>query len=151
MILYRITKCNYTDLSGLGAKLYGGRWNSEGRAMVYLTSSRSLGVLEALAHFSPTNLPDGYCLMTVKAPENVTEVPVETLPPNWHEYPNHNLTQQIGNRFLRDQQSLLLKVPSASVREEYNYLLNPLHPAAGNVKVLSNQPFYFDPRLTAHQ
>jgi RES domain-containing protein len=149
MILYRINKCIYADLSGLGAKLFGGRWNSEGRSMVYLTSSRSLGVLEALAHFSPTNLPDGYCIMTIDAPESITEITVESLPENWDEYPEQNSTRQIGNQFLQNKKSLLLKVPSAIVKEEYNFLLNPLHPEAASVKILSSQPFYFDSRLTA--
>ncbi|MGZ3756742.1 MAG: RES family NAD+ phosphorylase [Mucilaginibacter sp.] len=150
MILYRITKCMYTDLSGLGAKLYGGRWNSEGRPMVYLTSSRSLGMLEALAHFSPTNLPTDYCMMSIDVPENFMELPIKSLPKNWHEYPEQNSTKQIGNRFLQDKKYLLLKVPSAIVPDEYNYLLNPMHPEAATVKIISSQPFHFDPRLTAH-
>jgi RES domain-containing protein len=150
MILYRITKCMYTDLSGLGAKLYGGRWNSEGRPMVYLTSSRSLGMLEALAHFSPTNLPTDYCMMTIDVPENFTELVIKSLPKNWHEYPEQNSTKQIGNGFLQDKKYLLLRVPSAIVPDEYNYLLNPLHPEAASVKIISSQPFHFDPRLTAH-
>jgi RES domain-containing protein len=115
----------YTDLSGLGAKLYGGRWNSEGRPMVYLTSSRSLGMLEALAHFSPTNLPTDYCMMTIDVPENFTELVIKSLPKNWHEYPEQNSTKQIGNGFLQDKKYLLLRVPSAIVPDEYNYLLNP--------------------------
>ncbi|MDB5112176.1 MAG: hypothetical protein JWR67_3290 [Mucilaginibacter sp.] len=149
MILYRIVKCVYADLSGSGARLYGGRWNSEGRSMVYLASSRSLAILEALVHLSPTNFPDDYCIMTIEAPDNFTEVDIRTLPANWYEYPEQNFLKNIGNSFLQEKKHLLLKVPSAIVKEEYNYLLNPLHAEAAVVKVLSNQPFYFDQRLTA--
>ncbi|HEY0246163.1 MAG TPA: RES family NAD+ phosphorylase [Mucilaginibacter sp.] len=149
MILYRLTKCIYTDLSGLGARLYGGRWNSEGRSMVYLTSSRSLAVLEALVHLSPTNLPNDYCMMTIDVPDSITEIDLQLLPHNWHEYPEQNGLKQIGNNFIRENKYLLLKVPSAIVKEEYNYLMNPLHPQSATVKILSNQPFYFDQRLTA--
>jgi len=149
MILYRIVKCNYADLSGTGARLYGGRWNSEGRAMVYLTSSRSLGVLEALAHLSPTNLPGDYCMMTIKTPDNFFEVDIKSLPENWHDFPEPNSLKQIGNKFLQENKYLFLKVPSAIVEEEFNYLMNPMHPKAADVKILSTQPFHFDPRLAS--
>ena len=149
MILYRIVKCAYADLSGTGARLYGGRWNSEGRSAVYLTSSRSLAVLEALVHLSPTNLPNDFCIMTIDAPDNILEVTVKQLPKNWNEYPEHNSLKQIGNDFLIKQKHLLLKVPSAIVKEEFNYLLNPLHQNAGVVKIISTKPFTFDQRLTS--
>src|SRR6201986_3495365 len=131
MILYRIVKCAYADLSGTGARLYGGRWNSEGKPMVYLASSRSLAILEALAHLSPTNMPDDYCMIVVEAPDNIAEVDINTLPENWQEYPEQNILKQIGNVFLQKKEKLMLKVPSAIVKEEYNYLLNPLHEKAG--------------------
>ena len=148
MLLYRIVRSAYADLSGNGARLYGGRWNSEGRAVVYFASSRSLAVLEALAHLSPTNMPDDFCMMIVESPDNsVTALDIKTLPEHWQEYPEQNILKQIGNRFLAEKQYLLLKVPSAIVKEEYNYLLNPLHPAADKVKIVSKQPFSFDARL----
>ncbi len=149
MILYRIARRPYADLSGTGARLFGGRWNSEGKAMVYLTSSRSLAMLEALVHLSPTNVPDDFCIMTIEAPEDILEVPVKTLPPNWYEYPEPNNLKLIGNNFLAEKKHLLLKVPSAIVKEEFNYLLNPQHPDAGRVKILAIEPFMFDQRLTS--
>ena len=148
MILYRIAKRAYADLSGTGARLFGGRWNSEGRSMVYLTSSRSLAVLEALVHLSPTNLPIDFCIMTIDAPDNFAEIKVDQLPANWDEYPEPNSLKHIGNDFILKQKHLLLKVPSAIVKEEFNYLLNPLHPDASLVKIISITPFAFDQRLT---
>lgn len=148
MRLYRIVRSAYADLTGNGARLYGGRWNSEGRPVVYFASSRSLAVLEALAHLSPTNMPDDFCMMIVEAPDNsVTALDINTLPEHWQEYPEQNILKQIGNRFLAEKQHLLLKVPSAIVKEEYNYLLNPLHSSADKVKIIGKQPFSFDARL----
>jgi RES domain-containing protein len=148
MVLYRVVKYNYADLSGTGARLYGGRWNSEGRPMVYLASSRSLAVLEALAHLSPTNIPDDYCIMTIEAPDNFAALDIKTLPENWQDFPEQNSLKQIGNNFLKENNKLLFKVPSAIVKEEYNYLLNPLHTDADKVKIINKQPFSFDARLT---
>lgn len=118
MILYRITRSAYAnDLSGTGVRLYGGRWNSEGKPVVYLASSRSLAVLEALAHLTTTNLPNDFCLLTIEAPDSIFEIDTTTLPQNWQEYPEQNILKQIGNNFLQQGNHLLLKVPSALVNE----------------------------------
>ncbi|MDB5030284.1 RES family NAD+ phosphorylase, partial [Mucilaginibacter sp.] len=77
----------------------------------------------------------------------ISEVDINALPPNWHEYPEQNILKQIGNDFLRQNNKLLLKVPSALVNEEYNYLMNPLHNLAASVKVVIKKPFSFDERL----
>ena len=148
MVLYRLVNCLYADdLSGNGARLYGGRWNSEGKAMVYLASSRSLAVLEALAHLSPTNMPGEFCMLTIEAPDDFEEVDAATLPPDWQEYPEIEILKQTGNYFLKNKKNLLLKVPSALVNEEFNYLMNPLHPKADLVKIVSKKSFSFDERL----
>ena len=148
MLLYRVTSAKYADdLSGSGARLYGGRWNSEGKPMVYLASSRSLAVLETLAHFIPTNIPTESVMLTIEAPDDFLEIPENILPDNWNEYPEQHIVKQIGNSFLQRNEHLLLKVPSALVPEEFNYLLNPLHPKAGKVKIIKKAPFNFDARL----
>lgn len=148
MLLYRITRTAYADLSGNGARLYGGRWNSEGKPMVYFASSRSLAVLEALAHLSATNIPDDFCMMVIEVPDNsFVELEIDRLPKQWQEYPEPNNLKQIGNQFLMQGKKLLLKVPSVIIKEEHNYLLNPLHEDVGEVKILSKQPFNFDARL----
>jgi RES domain-containing protein len=148
MILYRITNAKYADdLSGNGARLYGGRWNTEGKPMVYLASSRSLAVLESLAHIVATNIPDDFVLLSIEAPGDFLEVPENVLPDNWNEYPEQHILKQIGNSFLQRNEHLLLKVPSALVPEEFNYLMNPLHPKAAKVKVINKAPFNFDERL----
>jgi len=151
MILYRITNSRYADdLSGSGARLYGGRWNSEGRAMVYLASSRSLAILESLAHLSPTNIPGDYVMLTIEVPDDFFSIDEKLLPGNWNEYPEPNILKQIGNSFLQKDEYLLLKVPSAIVPEEFNYLMNPMHLKAGKVKIISKVPFSFDERIVGH-
>jgi RES domain-containing protein len=137
MILYRIAKCNYVaDLSGTGARLYGGRWNSVGQSMVYLASNRSLAVLEVLVHLSPAIFPANFCLAEFDVPlANIITLMPDELPHNWQDI------------FLKQQKGLLLKVPSAIVPEEFNYLVNPLHPDASKIKLIKQQPFSFDERL----
>ncbi len=149
MVLYRIVKCNYADdLSGTGARLYGGRWNSEGKPAIYLASSRALAVLEVLVHLPPLMIPDGYCLVEIEVPDNsVTKLEIEDLPADWNDISAPIALRQIGNEFLKKQEHLLLQVPSSIVPMEYNYLLNPQHPAIKRVKILKKNPFDFDSRL----
>jgi RES domain-containing protein len=149
MILYRITKCNYAaDLSGTGARLYGGRWNSEGKPMLYLASSRSLAVLEVLVHLDPLIIPGNYCLVEIEVPDSkIITIDVEQLPEDWRDISGPVILRELGDAFLKKQEHLLMKVPSSIVPAEYNYLLNPLHPDAFDVKLLRREAFGFDRRL----
>ncbi|WP_255486606.1 RES family NAD+ phosphorylase [Mucilaginibacter sp. SP1R1] len=149
MILYRIAKCNYADdLSGTGARLYGGRWNSEGRPMLYLASSRALAVLEVLVHLNPLIIPSNFCLATIEVPDtDIVLLDTALLPNNWQDVSAPAILKQLGDAFLKKQERLLMRVPSAVVPEEYNYLLNPLHLNVKDVRVITKEPFSFDDRL----
>ena len=149
MILYRIANCNYaSDLSGTGARLYGGRWNSEGKAMLYLASSRALAVLEVLVHLNPLIIPDNFCLAEIEVPDNsITLLDIALLPHNWQDVSAPALLKEIGDTFLKKQEYLLMRVPSAVVSAEYNYVLNPQHPEARNIKIINKELFNFDERL----
>lgn len=148
MILYRLTRTLYAnDLTGAGAKTYGGRWNSKGNAMLYLASGRALAVLEVLVHLSPLIIPDDYCMVSIEAPDNFEVADVALLQSGRRQAPNEYNFKQIGDRFLRQNNKLLLKVPSVIVTGEYNFLANPLHPMASKLKVVQVEPFSFDARL----
>lgn len=148
MIFYRLTRLTYAnDLTGNGAKAYGGRWNSKGNAMIYLASSRSLAILEVLVHLPPSIIPNGYCMITLESPDNFQTFDSSLLPPNWTTSPDDYNLKIIGDKFLSENKNLLLKVPSSIVPEEFNYLANPLHPAAAKLKVIKIEPFNFDKRL----
>ncbi|MBL4675609.1 MAG: RES family NAD+ phosphorylase [Mucilaginibacter sp.] len=149
MVLYRIGKCNFiTDLTGTGARLYGGRWNSEGRSMVYMASSRSLAVLEVLVHLQPLFTPSDFCIAEIEAPEDsILTLDASSLPSNWQDASSPAELKQIGNQFIQETKYLMMKVPSAIVPQEYNYLLNPWHPDIKKVSILNTHPFSFDDRL----
>ncbi|MBD1394404.1 RES family NAD+ phosphorylase [Mucilaginibacter glaciei] len=149
MILYRIASCDYVDnLDGTGARLYGARWNSKGTAAVYMASSRALAALEVLVHIPPLVSPANFCLAEVKVPDNsILTVDVTTLPNNWKSQPPPASLKEIGNQFIKDAEYLMLKIPSAIVSQEFNYLLNPHHPDMHKVKVMATHPFNFDERL----
>jgi len=149
MILYRIGKCIYADnLSGEGARLYGGRWNSEGRPAVYLASSCSLAMLEVLVHLQPLMIPNDYCLVEIEVPDSsIVQITMADLPDNWKDVSPPAILKVMGNNFLANKKHLMLKVPSSIVPLEYNYLLNPMHPDMKKVKIVKKEPFDFDSRL----
>ncbi len=149
MIAYRIAKKEYaTDLSGTGARLYGGRWNSEGKAMIYMASTRALAVLEVLVHLPPLLIPSNYYITEIELPDDrfiITDT--KKLPLNWQDIAASPATRAVGDAFLSKGINLVMGVPSVIVPAEMNYLVNPAHPDIRKVKILNSQPFRFDDRL----
>lgn len=129
MHIYRISKCTYIeDLSGFGASLAGGRWNNKGTFIVYAGGSISLTLLEAVVHMNiiPST---AFCRITIEIPDNsIEELDIDTLPTDWNSHPMPFTIKSIGDDFVRSMRAIALKVPSAIVPQEYNYLLNPQHP-----------------------
>jgi RES domain-containing protein len=148
MLVYRITRNVYAnDLTGTGARAYGGRWNSIGKAMLYTASSRSLAVLETVVHLPPAVIPNDYCIVTIETPDDIFEADTSLFLPNWNAHPEPEILKRIGDFFLKENKHLLMKVPSAIVKAEFNYLLNPAHAKIIRVKVAEVEPFTFDERL----
>ncbi len=148
MELYRLGSCNYAnDLSGEGARLYGGRWNSEGIPAIYFGSSRALAVLEVLVHLPTALLPDNFCMCKFEVKADFIEVDLKDLAEYWEAYPFPKTLQTIGNQFFNKNEFLLLKVPSAIVPGDFNYIANPKHPDIRKIKQLEKMNFSFDNRL----
>jgi RES domain-containing protein len=148
MIVYRLSSGTYrNDLSGTGAKLYGGRWNSAGLRALYTTEHISLAVLEILVHIKSYGLPPDYHLITIEIPDTTAVVTIDQgkLKQNWKDDIAYG--QFIGDEFLNANQSLVLKVPSAIIDQEYNFVINPAHPDAAKIKIQSFKIFMFDKRL----
>ena len=148
MIVYRLSSGIYRkDLSGTGAKLYGGRWNSAGLRALYTTEHISLAVLEILVHIKNYGLPPDYHLITIEIPDTAGIVTIDQgkLKQNWKDDIAYG--QFIGDEFLHAGQSLVLKVPSAIIEQENNFMINAAHPDATKIKIQSSKIFMFDKRL----
>lgn len=151
MEVYRISQSRYAeDLSGNGSRLFGGRWNSEGRYALYTSFSRSLALLEILTHMPAELLKEkDYILVTLSLPDKIPMMKIEekTLPVNWDSLEVQHITQKIGDNFLKSQEYFALQVPSILMPEEYNCVLNPLHPAMKQVKIIHHRTIRFNDRL----
>lgn len=146
MILHRITTKPYiNDLSGTGAMLYGGRWNKKGIRMLYTSESLSLAVLEVIANLSSSKLKNLYCV-ELDFPDDLEIKTVKKLPKQWNLFPYTGGTVKLGSRFIQ-QEDLCLKVPSAIIPIEHNYLLNPMHDDYHKIRVTDARPFLLDQRI----
>ena len=135
-------------MTGEGARRYGGRWNSEGRAVVYLGDSLALAGMELLVHLRAESVLHTYRKMPVFIPERlVMHVGEDQLPPEWAEPSLYPVTREIGDGWIERARSAVLQVPSAVVRGETNYLVNPEHPDFGAIRAGPISRFQYDPRL----
>jgi len=136
---WRLCRAPFADLTGEGARLYGGRWNSSGRPLVYSASSAALAVLEIRVHLdlAPDLVPDDYVLVTIDLRELPIEI-VDRVPAD---------PKAFGDQWLEEKRTPVLQVPSAIVPENANILLNPAHPLASGASVAGSRRFEFDRRL----
>ena len=152
MRVYRIERKKYLDttLKGIGAALTEGyRWNSLNTYLVYTAESRALAILEVSVHLDLSeDLPADRYYVEIDIPDKVEilELSTEDLPENWDAKPPILETQFIGDDFVKDNSAAVLKVPSCIV-PEFNYLINPNHPDAKMITVISKAPLAFDQRF----
>ncbi len=150
MIVFRLCKANFAnDLSGKGAEKSGGRWNSKGVALLYTSDSRALCTTEIAVHTPLGILPTNYVVMAIEIPNgsSIKELETDNLPYDWRSFPHAYSTQKIGDNFVKMANFLVLKVPSAIVQGEFNYLINPSHKDFKKIKIISVDSFNFDERL----
>lgn len=150
MIVYRLSKERFkNDLSGKGAEIAGGRWNNKGFAVLYTSESRALCTTEIAVHTPLGILPDDFYLITIEFPDDVEikEIKATQLSSSWKNIPHTHETQRMGNKFIKEEKYLIMKVPSAVVQGDYNYLINPAHKDFDKVKIKKTEKFEFDKRL----
>jgi RES domain-containing protein len=119
--------------------------------VIYASASLSLAALEYLVHIEPLLAPSDLVAMEIEVPDDPglgAEVGPEQFPPGeWRQCPAPEWQAELGQSWVDDRTFLWLAVPSAIVPQEFNLLVNPLHPRIAGVRVRSTRPFSFDERL----
>ncbi len=148
--VWRICRRVYaqTAFSGEGTKKAAGRWTPAGAAAAYTAQSLSLATLEMLVnmeqrHFGdmvgiPADIPDDLA---------ITAIEIEDLPEGWRKTPAPVTLRQYGQEWLEAGKTAVLKVPSAVVPVEFNFILNPAHPHFSRITIGQPTTFPFDDRL----
>ena len=148
MTVYRICNPQFCeDLSGTGAKMFGGRWNSKGLAMLYTSEHISLAVLEMVVHNRFTDFAIDLNLLHIGIPDSISikEVKNNKLKPGWIN--DFEYTQFMGDQFIKAGTHAILKVPSAVVKDEHNFIMNTLHADFKKVKITQTISLSTDKRL----
>ena len=140
------------DLSGAGAKKDGGRWNAPGEPVLYTSETQALAYLETVVHLSAGGLPLNRYLVAITVPAVVwkrarRDTP-GSLPVGWDAEPSGRASIRFGSAWIGSAASALLRIPSVIVPDEYNVLINPLHPDSKGITAVKVRKWLYDPRLT---
>jgi RES domain-containing protein len=146
MRVYRVGNGAYAqDLTGGGARLYGGRWNHIGTPCLYTSSTRALAVIEYSVNVNLSRILRHLTITTIEIPEDDIKVlSIAELPGDWREAPAPPSTKDFGTNLLNGMIHLVLQVPSTVISEEFNYLVNPRHHRIGECQVLEVKDFVYD-------
>jgi RES domain-containing protein len=156
MIVWRLERAEYVDtaLAGEGASRFGGRWNLPGTPIVYASSSLSLAAYERFVHAPGTDRHVALVAVGIQLPHGTTPAALRPLPSDWRSPAPPASTMQLGSAWAQEAKALLASVPSVllpldlwEAGTELNLLINPNHPRAGALRVVSALPFAFDARV----
>ena len=112
------------------------------------SQSRSLAILEVLVNLRASRFLGAYVFFRIELPEDVVQdLDPGTIPADWRRSPIPPSTRALGDGWLVGASALVLRVPSAVVPEENNYLINPDHADFRRLKVSGPAPMAWDPRL----
>ena len=144
MDLWRLYRAAHgPGLDGAGGLYAAGRWHRLGRRVVYFGASAAIVVLEKLAHVDPEALPGDLLLWRFAGDPSVESV-AEPL-----DIRDLMACRARGERFLESGRACALRLSSAVLPEETNYLVNAAHPEAAGIRLISARSFAFDERLVA--
>ena len=150
MILFRLAKAHLAnDITGIGGLLAEGRWNRKGFRILYTSQSQALCFAELSVRLPISVAPSAYSIVHLEIPDQLVAgafVPSE-LPADWKSFPYAKSTLDLGTAFLIQAEHLVMRVPSAIVPDEFNFILNPAHPQFDLVVVRTIEPFPIDGRL----
>lgn len=147
MLVFRATSGQFAkDLSGTGAKLAGGRWNSPGIPALYASQSRALCQLEVLVHIDLKRMPSDLVLLSIQVPDYipVRTITLRELSSGWDASPPDPFTRELGDELLRDRDCCVFRVPSSVVPEEHNFVFNPASRHFHEIKIVDERPLGLD-------
>ena len=138
------------DLAGKGAEKSGGRWNRIGTPLVYASTTRALACLETVVHLAKKPLPLNRYLVRISVPAAAWSAAIELNPAalvGWDAEPAGKASLDWGANWTGSAASLLARVPSVIVPEEFNVLINPAHPEANGLRAVKVRKWLYDTRL----
>ncbi len=151
MFCWRISKKKYvaSAFDGEGSRRKGGRWTPKGYLAFYTADTEALAALEQFVQLGEEGQFIQFVCFKIEIPEKIRikEIDMGSLPANWKETPAPDSLKAYGAEWLVQKQFAVLKVPSALISSEYNFILNPLHPDFQKIIIGSPKEFRYDYRM----
>lgn len=149
MEVFRISKEAYAHT--LRSSGSANRWNTKGQQVIYTGSSRSLSSLELVVHRGSIQPATAYKVMVISIADDdylIKQVQLKDLPSNWRSLASYSALQKIGSTWYDSQETVVLKVPSAIIIYEYNYIINTEHPDFDRtIQLVRTEDYFWDSRL----
>lgn len=147
MLVYRITHKSYS--SKLSASGMEGRWNSGGKKIVYAAGSVAVAFLENMIRRQSVGFNGDFKIMFIEIPDDlsVQTIKLEQLPNGWRDFRNYTKCQLLGDAWYDNGEKPVLKVPSAVLPAEYNFVINTVHPAFKRIKLIGTTDLIPDQRI----
>jgi RES domain-containing protein len=127
------------------------RWNTDDQFVIYTGSSRSLSTLELIVHKNAVTPSSRYKIMIISIADEerlITDISQTGLPKNWRSMIAYPELQKLGSDWYQSSRSLVLKVPSAIIPKEHNFIINTRHPDFdGMVSLVRTEEYFWDDRL----
>ncbi len=149
MEVFRITTEKHSkDLSASGI---ANRWNLDSEFVLYSSGSRSLAALEMVVNRKNILSNFIYKIMVISIPDeddNFIQFKTKELSENWRSFEGFTQLQGMGSEWYRKSEDLILKVPSAVIPQEFNYVINTVHKDfKKKVKLVRAEDYFWDKRL----
>lgn len=137
MLVYRITPKIYSH--SLFAPGLPGRWNGAGRRVIYTAESIPIAFMENMIRRKGIGFNDQFAIMVIEIPGTlrISKVDPESLAPGWRDYRDYKICQAVGKPWYDKNLSPVLKVPSAVLTTNFNYVLNAVHPDFHKIKLVT--------------
>lgn len=147
MIVYRIVHKDYSK--HLYASGMPGRWNSNGKKVIYCAESIALAFLENMIRRQGAGFQDNFRTMFIDISDSlkIDKVDVKNLPADWRSKKDYSKCQPLGDAWYDTFKTAVLQVPSAVLPESYNFVLNTLHPEYSKIKLITTTELIPDERI----
>jgi RES domain-containing protein len=147
MLVYRITPKIY--MSSLFAPGIPGRWNSAGKLVIYAAESIALAFTENIIRRKGLGFGNDYGIMYIEIPDTleITKIEPSKLLAGWRSFTDYSICQAIGDTWYNKSITPILKVPSAVLPSDYNFVLNSMHSEFKKIKLVGTSDLIPDDRI----
>jgi RES domain-containing protein len=144
---YRIADRRHNIFDGEGSAIFGGRWNSPGRRVIYAAETYAGAMLEVLVNANIGRMPKHHAWIEILIGEDVSVEELDARKVRRWDAPDQRASRAFGDQWYDEQRSTVLLVPSTVVHAERNIVINQKHAGIRKLRASKPKPVIWDERL----